>query len=78
MMNKCKLSELKHNTLNPREVAFLEAKDEEEVLVAEGANSFVIIMDKLDNFPKIALILHRRVHIVKYWNILSKNTTFDC
>ena len=42
-------------------------KDEEENMVGEGANSFVIIVDSLDILEDIALILHQSVHIVQHW-----------
>ena len=39
----------------------------------QGATSFIIIVVRLDIFPKIALILFQRFHIIKHWTTLSKN-----
>ena len=63
----------KHNTLNPKEVEFLEANDEEEDLVAEEDKSFVIIVDSLEISPEIALILCRHDYTLKNWIILLRN-----
>ena len=56
-LNMLRLNTHRHNTLNLEEVDFFKVEDEEEYLAAKEAKSFLIIMDSLDIFLDIALIL---------------------